>query len=550
MNPRFDRVSLLLAVLFVLGLWCFVALNGRAFPTADLELKVDRKAALARAAEFVAERGVALGGLENAVTMTSDEAAVVFLQRSPPPASEPPLSDMRIWYWHARWFRSEEKAEVRVDVGPGGRILLYEHLIPEEQAATTIELPAARVLAERFLTQVMQLDLATIEEVEAASKQLDHRVDHTFEWRVKGYERPYRSDPAAGAGTLRHRMRIQGDEIGLYQFDYKVPEAFERQLKATQSRALFLTILAFILMLGLGIASLVVMVRAQRTASLAFRSSLVIGGVVVLANLVTVLNSWPELKANYPTQMPYPVYVGIALAGTLLLALIYGLIVLACVASGEHEARRFGLPPGFALGPFPRPTLLRSTALGYAFGGIFLGYVTLFYLFGRRFLGVWMPAEGPYSSVLSTAIPALAPLFTSILAAFSEESVFRLFAVPFLARRFGRIRGGTVLALVLPAMVWAFAHSTYPVYPVWVRGLELTIAGAGFGLLFLRAGFLAVVIAHYVIDAIFLAAPLITSKHPGYMTAGVVVVGLAALPALIVLLWHRRRPPAGTPLTA
>jgi hypothetical protein len=34
------------------------------------------------------------------------------------------------------------------------------------------------------------------------------------------------------------------------------------------------------------------------------------------------------------------------------------------------------------------------------------------------------------------------------------------------------------------------------------------------------------------------------------MTAGVVVVGLAALPALIVLLWHRRRAPAGTPLAA
>ena len=79
-----------------------------------------------------------------------------------------------------------------------------------------------------------------------------------------------------------------------------------------------------------------------------------------------------------------------------------------------------------------------------------------------------------------------------------------------------------------------------------MRGLELTIAGVGFGLLFLRAGFLAVVIAHYVIDAIFLAAPLITSQHPGYVTAGVVVVGLAALPALLLLLWRRR----GTPVAS
>jgi membrane protease YdiL (CAAX protease family) len=230
-------------------------------------------------------------------------------------------------------------------------------------------------------------------------------------------------------------------------------------------------------------------------------------------------------------------------------ALIYGLIVLACATSGEFSARRLGLPPEFALGPIDRPRLLRSTFLGYAFGCMFLGYVTLFYLIGRRFLGVWMPAEGPYSEVLSTAIPALAPLAISILAAVSEESVFRLFAVPFLSRWFGEGRGRRALALIVPAAIWAFAHSNYPVFPVWVRGLELTIAGVGFGLLFLRAGFLAVVIAHYVIDAIFLAAPLIMSGNPGYVTAGVVVVALAGLPAVLVLFWNRLAParPAAAP---
>jgi membrane protease YdiL (CAAX protease family) len=285
---------------------------------------------------------------------------------------------------------------------------------------------------------------------------------------------------------------------------------------------------------------MVVMIRAQRTESLAFRPSLVLGLVVVLANLVTILNSWPQLKAGYPTQMPYPVYIGIALAGTFLVAVIYGLIVLACAASGDLSARRFGLPAAFALGPVPRSSFLVATVRGYAFGGIFLGYVTLFYLFGRRYLGVWMPAEGPFSEVLSTAVPALAPLAISVLAAISEESVFRLFAVPFLSRQLGRWAWGRTAALVIPAAIWAFAHSNYPVYPVWVRGLELTIAGVAFGRLFLGAGFLAVVIAHYVIDAVFLASPLIGSGNPRYATAGVVVVGLAAVPALLALLWSRR----------
>jgi hypothetical protein len=39
----------------------------------------------------------------------------------------------------------------------------------------------------------------------------------------------------------------------------------------------------------------------------------------------------------------------------------------------------------------------------------------------------------------------------------------------------------TFLALLLPAMIWAFGHSTYPVFPVYFRGIKLTIAGLIFG---------------------------------------------------------------------
>ena len=557
MDPRLGRTSIFIIAVGLAGLACFVTLNRRAFPQAAVELAVDRNAAYELAREFVAARGVALGGREHAITMSSDGAAAVFLQRTPPVAGEPDLADMRIWHWRARWFRSQEKEEVRVDVGPRGQILSYEHLIPEAQAGTRIDLGAARRMAEHFLTEVMHVDLRTLEEVEAASKQLDHRVDHTFEWRLNGYARPYvgtgaprAPDGAApadtalgGAGTLRHRVRIQGDEVGFYEFDYKVPEAFEREFSAATSRGLLLTIIAFVMLIVLGIAAVVVMVRAQRTAGLRFRPSWALGAVVLLANLVTTINLWPQLEASYSTQIPYPVFIGIALAGTLLVAIVYGFIVLACAASGDHLARDLGLTPSRALGPVPRPSFVAATLHGYSFAFFFLGYVTLFYLLGRRFFGVWMPSEGPFSEVLSTALPALAPIAISILAAVAEESVFRLFAIPFLRRVFGKFlapRTALWLALLLPAMVWAFAHSNYPVFPIWVRGVELTIAGVAFGLLFLHSGFLAVVIAHYVIDAVFLSTPLLGSKNPTYVTSGIIAILLAAVPAIAAVFARRR----------
>ena len=34
---------------------------------------------------------------------------------------------------------------------------------------------------------------------------------------------------------------------------------------------------------------------------------------------------------------------------------------------------------------------------------------------------------------------------------------------------------------LIPAAIWAFGHSNYPVFPVYVRGIELTIGGLLFG---------------------------------------------------------------------
>jgi membrane protease YdiL (CAAX protease family) len=340
-------------------------------------------------------------------------------------------------------------------------------------------------------------------------------------------------------------VRVQGDEIGLYEHDYKVPEGFEREVKSTTSRGLLLTLIAFGLMVVLGVAAIVVAVRSARFESLRWRLGFVSGGLVFAAYLVMIFNSWPQVKAQYATQIPYAVYIGLAIAVQAIVALLFGLLVLVCTAAGDVEARRFRPAMVAGLGSLGGRRFLATTVHGYGFAFLFLGYVTLFYLFGRRYLGVWMPAEGPYSEVFSTSIPFLAPLAISIVAAVSEEATFRLFAVPYLARRLGGGGAALVLGLVLPAAVWAFAHSTYQVYPVWVRGIELTIAGTAFGILVLKAGILAAVIAHYVIDAVFISTPLITSGDPGYATAGILVVALAAAPAVFALAMRGRAPAIG-----
>jgi len=72
------------------------------------------------------------------------------------------------------------------------------------------------------------VDLQRYEPVEAGSERRKARTDHSFVWRLKGFE--------AGEAELRLWVRVQGDAIGGFGRFLKVPEAFERAYTRERSQ--------------------------------------------------------------------------------------------------------------------------------------------------------------------------------------------------------------------------------------------------------------------------------------------------------------------------
>jgi len=538
MSKRFSRTDLLLLAVGIAGLASFLLLYSVVFPQANVRLEVTRPEAVDIAADFLDRRSADLEDFKDTVVFFGDDVALNFLQRhlGLEEASRMAASEAPVWTWQLRWFRPQEKEEWNVWINIDGEIVGYSHIIEEAAPGANLSEEEALSVAEEFLA-ARNYDLGGWERVGESSQQRDNRTDHYFTWDKRGSEIEWRpDDPEAGTGSVRLVVRVQGDEIGSFNRFLRVPEEFERRHLEVLSVGQVLTIGAFgvtALMLFVAIA---IAIARVRKSDLDWKPAISLGvGVGLLMVLFNVM-SWPTLKSAYPTEFSWAAYVGILLISVVLLSVMYGAIVLFTTAAGVSLAEEVlpGRLEGFAAlatGKLGHPSLAAASLRGYGLAFGFIGYLTLFYWFAQRFMGAWLPAEGPHSQVFDLYLPFLAPLTISLVAAISEEVTYRLFGIAF----FKRYTGSTIVALIVPAAIWAFAHSTYPVYPVYLRGIELTIGGVIFGLAFLRLGLVTCIVAHYVVDAFLLGAPLLTTGNTVYVVSGAIAIGLALIPAVLSL---------------
>jgi hypothetical protein len=541
---RPQPVSLWLVGAGVAGLAAFALLYRTANPRADVPLRVTRGAAVDTARAFLVARGAPLHDLKEAVQFSGNTVGLVFLQRTIglAEASRWARELVPIWSWQMRWFKPLQKEEWQIRVGVGGEVVGFAHLIEESAPGASLDQDSALVLAEQFL-RGRGVDLARFGRVEASSERRDKRIDHHFTWEQQGTSIPWHAgDSTAGSGAVRLDVDIQGDVIGRYRRYLKVPEAFERQLTRTlfvgqllALASLGLTFVLFLIAVGVSIAR-------HRKDDVRWRPAFGIAGLIAVLVLAQGLALYPRGVFNYSTELPWGVYLAVLVIALLFFCLAYACWVLFTVAAGESLGREV-FPESVAglndagRGRLRTAAIGRASINGYALGFLFLGYLSVFYVVAQRWLGAWLPAEGPYSEIFNTTAPFLAPLTLALVAAVTEEGAFRLFGIS-LVRRYLK---STALALLLPAIVWAFAHSNYAVFPVYLRGIELTIGGVVFGLAFLRLGLLTCIVAHYVVDAVLIGLPLLSAGTPAYLTSGIIVMGLALVPALLGIL--ARQPP-------
>ncbi|MCX5657335.1 MAG: CPBP family intramembrane metalloprotease, partial [Candidatus Omnitrophica bacterium] len=268
-----------------------------------------------------------------------------------------------------------------------------------------------------------------------------------------------------------------------------------------------------------------------------WRFSLYSAWFIAFLALFEFFNALPLLWFGYDTTMSKAVFFNINFLSSVIGTVIFGLVVFLFGAVGfslSTDAFLSDKMPMISAIKEKRFSFKNNPGIfvGYLASFFFLGIVALFYYLGTKYWGVWMPMESKYSNMFGTYFPFLNPLTVGATAAISEEFTFRLFAIAFIKKYLKK----DYLAIILPALIWAFAHSSYAVFPAYMRGIELTFVGVIMGYLFLKFGLETVIIAHYSINAVLVSVPLLESKNLYYQVSGIAVILLAFVPVILAII--------------
>ena len=179
-------------------------------------------------------------------------------------------------------------------------------------------------------------------------------------------------------------------------------------------------------------------------------------------------------------------------------------------------------------------SFFNSAIIGISLTFVTFAFQTIFYLISNKF-GAWSPTEIPNLDRLGTYIPWVSVLLGGLMSAIFQESISRMFAIPFLQK----YTKSTILAVLISSVLWGISQGGTS-QPFYIRGLELTVTGIMISWIFLRYGILATLIWHFSMDAVSSAMILLRSTNPYYFTTGIVSAGLVLLPLIYAIIAYRR----------
>jgi hypothetical protein len=545
MNKRLEWILLFLLAACGVLLWYRLALPR--FQSIDLSVSQTKAIEISR--KFMtAQRGADINGYKIAVSFNVDEGADRYLQRTLGVAASRHLIQSLhydLFSWTVRFFKEKQKEEYRVYVSSAtGEVIGFNHLIEDTASRPSVDKEKDRQLAMNFLRSTFAFNPSQYTTHGEDLKKFDNRLEYAFSWQNKGVNIPWSKSLDKGYAKFLTNVTVSGNEIlGFNKSYFEIPDGFNRYVDNLKQTGQNLVLVFRIFYLALLTIAIVVVVNRKNQVVARSVKPFYIGvgiGMFVLMGL-DILNSYQDLLFDYPTTQSLGDYI--------IRQFIEGFIGPFFIAVGfvlpalAGESLRFDVSPekknrgilNTLLSSFSSINIARQILIGYIAAAVILGTQAVIFNLGFKYCGVWDELSW-LTQASTTIVPAFTALAIGFQASFSEEAMFRLFAIN-LFKKYGV---PTFLAVFFSAAMWGFGHTGYAIYPMWFRGVEVTCIGLIMGTFYLRYGIVCVIAAHFLIDSFLSSLPYLLNPRASFdFYTALAVVSLPMILAIIARVINR-----------
>jgi len=526
-------------LLAFLGIYIYLKLNDVAFPTENIKFKVDRESSQNVARQYLEKMGYSTEDYQNSVTFDYYNDAKEFLEKNLPlkEANRYMGKKVPVWYWKVRFFRYFKKKEYVVHIDPSGRVIKFLRVISDDDPGGGLSVSGGKEKALKFLKE-RGIETDNLVLIEQGGEPLKNRTDRLYIFKEKDFE-------LAGA-FLCYGVKFQGEEPGYYSNYIYIPQKTKLAWKEEDKKGDLLVnianLLTFFMVLG------IIIYTYFHGIAFRWKFAVVIAVGVMLVVLLEQVNSLALAKSGYSTDLSrfsFWTHVWLSILRALVL---YGIISFFAGSLGVslQEDGGKGGNGGNTILILGGAKIPLNIIIGYAVALIVLGYDVLFYFWGKKYFGVWTPLDISYDNILSTPLPWVNALFAGFSAAALEEIFFRMCGISFLKRLLKRFnflqkyRLDVIIAVVIPAVIWAALHCNYPQEPFYIRAVELTFVGILLGWIYLKYGILSTIVSHYCLNAVYGSTLLLKSGNPYFIISGYITIGLMLIPAIFALIFRKK----------
>ncbi|MCK5580421.1 MAG: CPBP family intramembrane metalloprotease [Candidatus Omnitrophica bacterium] len=490
-----------------------------------IDLSIDKKTAINIAkAYLIEERGDDITGYSYATIFVSTPTTDQYLQKSLGYKEELNFlrrHDHELFFWRVRFYRENEKDEFNVRISAAtGEIIGFVHKIKANAARPGQDEETAKQKVIQFLKTKFNFNPDNYVLKGNLSTEYDNRTNYHFSWAKKNVFVKWTDEKDSGSAKLITGATISGDEIlSFYKQKLDIPNQFsrflERQKNVGRNLAVFFRI-SFYLLLTASIFYVIIR-RNDIVTHTIKKFCLGLTGFLFILHLLSYINNFESILYQYRTTSSFASYLWRNISGFFLDAFIVTIGILMPSLAGE--SLRYEVFPQkkkssflhYLTTTFFSRDVFQMIVLGYLVAMIMIGIQSSAFAFGQNYLGVWV--EYSWMAMFSTCyIPFLSAFIIGASASLSEEIAFRLFSIN-LGKKFLK---NTFLAVLIASIVWGYGHSTYAVFPMWFRGLEVTCLGLFLSFVYLRYGIIPVIIAHFLFDVFWSSAAYLLGTSPAY----------------------------------